>query len=116
MKYILEKKIGAGAFGLIYQGKDKNTNEKVAIKIENNKTKYPQLFHENRIYRILSGGVGIPKIKWFGSEGDHNILVMDLLGPSLESLFHQCSRKFSLKTVLLIGDQLPQILVLPEAR
>jgi len=50
--------------------------------------------------------VGIPLIKWCGAEGDYNVLVMDLLGPSLEDLFNFCSRKFSLKTVLLLADQM----------
>lgn len=49
---------------------------------------------------------GIPAVKWFGSEGDYNVLVIDLLGPSLEDLFNYCGKKFSLKTVLMLADQM----------
>merc|ERR1739847_252524 len=66
----------------------------------------PQLHIESKFYRIMQGGVGIPAIKWCGSEGDYNVMVMELLGPSLEDLFNFCSRKFSLKTVLLLADQM----------
>ncbi|ELT99883.1 hypothetical protein CAPTEDRAFT_225149 [Capitella teleta] len=105
-KYRLGRKIGSGSFGDIYLGTDITNAEEVAIKLECIKTKHPQLHIESKIYKMMQGGVGIPTIKWCGAEGDYNIMVMELLGPSLEDLFNFCSRRFSLKTVLLLADQM----------
>jgi casein kinase 1 len=50
--------------------------------------------------------VGIPKVHYFGVEGDYNVMVMDILGPSLEALFVFCERNFTLKTILMLIIQL----------
>ncbi|KAI8435935.1 hypothetical protein MSG28_004103 [Choristoneura fumiferana] len=105
-KYRLGRKIGSGSFGDIYLGTNIVTREEVAIKLECIKTRHPQLHIESKFYKLMQGGIGIPAIKWCGSEGDYNVMVMELLGPSLEDLFNFCSRRFSLKTVLLLADQL----------
>ncbi|PON47100.1 Serine/threonine protein kinase [Parasponia andersonii] len=105
-KFRLGRKIGSGSFGEIYLGTNIQTNEEVAIKLENIKTKHPQLLYESKLYKIFQGGTGIPNVRWFGTEGEYNVLVMDLLGPSLEDLFNFCSRKLSLKTVLMLADQM----------
>ncbi|KAL7152383.1 hypothetical protein ABFS83_04G093600 [Erythranthe nasuta] len=105
-KFRLGRKIGSGSFGEIYLGTNIQTNEEVAIKLENVKTKHPQLLYESKLYKLLQGGTGIPNVRWFGVEGDYNVLVIDLLGPSLEDLFNFCSRKLSLKTVLMLADQM----------
>ncbi|WOL08349.1 hypothetical protein Cni_G17102 [Canna indica] len=105
-KYKLGRKIGSGSFGEIFLATHVDTFEIVAIKIENNRTKHPQLLYEAKLYNILQGGIGIPNIKWCGVDGEQNVLVLDLLGPSLEDLFVYCGRKFSLKTVLMLADQM----------
>jgi len=102
----LGRKIGSGSFGDIYIGTNVQTGEEVAIKLESIKSKHPQLLYESKLYKILAGGVGVPNVHWYGVEGDYNVMVIDLLGPSLEDLFSFCNRKFSLKTVLMLADQM----------
>lgn len=109
-KYNLGRRIGSGSFGEIYLAVNVVTNEEVAVKLESVKARHPQLEYESRIYRGLAGGVGIPFVRYFGVEHNYNAMVIDLLGPSLEDLFNFCNRKFSLKTVLLLGDQLVSII------
>jgi casein kinase I family protein HRR25 len=82
------------------------SGEDIAVKLESIRAAHPQLEYEARVYKTLAGGVGIPFIRWYGREGDFNVMVMDLLGPSMEDLFNYCKRRFSLKTVLLLADQL----------
>ncbi|XP_047954911.1 casein kinase 1-like protein 11 isoform X2 [Salvia hispanica] len=105
-KFKLGRKIGCGSFGELFLGVNIQSGEEVAVKLEPVKTKHPQLHYESKIYMLLQGGTGIPNLKWFGVEGEYNIMVIDLLGPSLEDLFNYCNRKFSLKTVLMLADQL----------
>jgi len=105
-KYRLGRKIGSGSFGDIYLGTNMATGEEVAIKLESIRSKHPQLLRETKIYRSLHGSVGIPSVRWFGVEGDYNVMIIDLLGRSLEDLFNDCGRLFNLKTVLTLADQL----------
>ncbi|KAL7668413.1 hypothetical protein ACOME3_009115 [Neoechinorhynchus agilis] len=105
-RYRLGRKIGSGSFGDIYIGTDISTGEEVAIKLESTQSKHLQLLIENRVYKAIQGEPGIPALRWYGQEGEFNVMVLELLGPSLEDLFNFCSRKFSLKTVLLLADQM----------
>ncbi|KAJ0847673.1 putative protein kinase CK1-CK1 family [Helianthus annuus] len=78
----------------------------VSIFIEYNKTKHPQLLYEAKLYNLLQGGSRIPSIKWSGVDREDNVLIIDLLGPSLEDLFVYCGRNFQLKTVLMLADSM----------
>ncbi|RCH88955.1 casein kinase I [Rhizopus stolonifer] len=104
--YKVGRKIGEGSFGIIYEGINLMNNQQVAIKFESRKSDAPQLRDEYRTYKVLAGLPGIPSAYYFGQEGLHSILVIDLLGPSLEDLFDMCSRKFSIKTVAMLAKKM----------
>ena len=51
----------------------------------------------------------VPSLYYIGTDSsvannNFHVMVMDLLGPSLEDLFQSCKRSFDLKTVLQIGS------------
>ncbi|KAJ3510487.1 hypothetical protein NLJ89_g4646 [Agrocybe chaxingu] len=104
--YRVGKKIGEGSFGVVFEGAKVTTNQPVAIKFEPRKSDAPQLRDEFRSYRTMNGTPGVPQVYYFGQEGLHNILVIDLLGPNLEDLFDMCGRKFTIKTVCLAAKQM----------
>lgn len=97
-------------------------NTLVAIKIEHSKCAHPQLEYEAKVYKYLAGirtisgsfadfncfVAGIPSLHYYGPIGDYNAMVMDLLGHSLEDLFNLCRRRFTMKTVLMLADQMLQ--------
>ena len=104
-RYRLGKKIGTGSFGEIFEGTDIFDNSSVAIKLEHNTVKYPQLLFEAKLLKSIPG-TGIPTMHWFGIAGEYNAMVMELLGQNLEDLFSYCTKNFTLKTILMITMQL----------
>jgi casein kinase I family protein HRR25 len=88
------------------------TNQAVAVKLELSSTDCPRLEHEAHIYQVLSGGEGIPRLLWFGTESEYTALVTNRLGHSVEDEFQRCNRKFDLKRVVLLGEQMVCLLVL----
>uniref|UniRef100_A0A6P4E8Y9 non-specific serine/threonine protein kinase n=1 Tax=Drosophila rhopaloa TaxID=1041015 RepID=A0A6P4E8Y9_DRORH len=105
-KYRLLKRIGNGSFGELFSAEGLKYGEQVAIKVESAGVKYPMLPREAKIYGVLRGGVGIPHVRHYGTEGAYNVMVMDLLGPTLEDLLNFCARTFSMKTTLMLADQI----------
>ena len=106
-KYQPDKKIGEGSFGKIYSAHNINTGEKFALKLEPKNTGDKQALLEAEAYLLCHlKGEGIPFIKSYGFSGDYNVLVMELLGKSLEALFQERHCKFSIKTVCMLGDQM----------
>lgn len=112
-RYQLHKRIGKGSFGEVYIGTDLVTEGIVAIKLEDRGQKNV-LAHEHEIYRALSmtrTPLRIPHIYWFGTHETRRVMVMQYLGNSLESQMRsRCGGKFSLKTTLMLGIQMFDLL------
>ena len=104
-RYRLGKKIGTGAFGEIFEGTDIFDNSSVAIKLEHNSVKIPQLLFEAKLLKSIPS-TGIPVMHWFGIAGEYNAMVMDLLGQNLEDLYTYCAKNFTLKTIIMIIIQM----------
>uniref|UniRef100_G3VDE6 non-specific serine/threonine protein kinase n=1 Tax=Sarcophilus harrisii TaxID=9305 RepID=G3VDE6_SARHA len=105
-KYELLRKVGAGSFGDIYLAINITNGEEVAVKLESQKAKHPQLLGPPGAQPGGPVQFLLAQVRWYGQEKDYNVLVMDLLGPSLEDLFNFCSRRFTMKTVLMLADQM----------
>jgi len=82
------------------------TNEYVALKLEDTDIQPSLLELEVEHYQELEGVPGFPQIYLDGGQDEMRVMAFELLGPSLEDLFLYCGRRFSLKTVLMIADQL----------
>ena len=105
-KYKADSKIGQGSFGKIYSAHNINNGELYALKLEKRNGGGRSLLETETYILCYLKGEGIPSIKSYGFSGEFNILVMELLGKSLETLFQENNCKFSLKTVCMLADQM----------
>ena len=111
-KYTLYKNklLGEGSFGKVFLGKVNDTNDLVAIKMEEPTHSYLQ--KEAMICKYLTteqkdSPIGFSKYYWYGEDTDKNkYLVCEILGKSIQDLLVKCGGSFSLKTVLMIGFQI----------
>ena len=107
-KYTLIKKLGEGSFGAIYSAKSQHNW--YAIKLENKNRGQNLLENEAYIMSYLHGK-RIPFIKSFGYSGDYNVLVMELMGKSLEEIFENLPiKKMTVNCVAKLGIQMIDIL------
>ena len=110
--YTLVKYINSGSFGNVFEGVHKKNGERVALKIpikNDERDGLPSLLSEARIYKnIANPNNGIANMKIMKSK-DTKIIVMDLLGPSLESLLTK-HKRFGMKTIILLAMSMIDIM------
>ena len=84
-----------------------DTGNTATVKCEYQSVSPSALRVEAGFYQCLSGGVGIPQILLYTEKHYcYKAMVFERLGFSLDYLFKLCGSKFSLKTVLLLANQL----------
>lgn len=109
--YMAIKIIGSGSFGEVFLAQHRDGGF-VAAKVEDNK-KPPRIYTEFKIYRHLEKmgfGIGLPKVYEFIRTTNKNIMIMQLLGPSLEDLFNKNNKRFTLPTVFQLAYQFIHLL------
>ena len=102
---LINKQLGKGGFGQIYLGRNFRENYPIAIKVEESSNR-SHLHLEYEILKDIQGGVGIPRIFKYKQGHNHNYLLMELLGKSLDKLFSENDKSFSYKTIFQIGYQM----------
>jgi serine/threonine protein kinase len=112
-RWRITEKLASGGFGAIYKAQDKDTNEVVVVKTERRIGKN-YLDREAEVFKKMHGQEGFPSMIWRGKiyykenkkrKGCSSI-IMDHLGYSLSDLFYKHGKRFSLKTTLMLADQM----------
>lgn len=111
-KYTITRYIGSGSFGDVFEATNKQTGECVALKIPvktKEKNGQDSLIHEAKIYKKISNPLrGVVNMKVTTCK-EQKVIVMDLLGPSLEALLTK-HKRFGLKTVIHLAIRMIDIM------
>ena len=104
-KYRILKLLGKGSSSTVYMGKNLNLGENVAIKVEEWE-KQGNLLESEAYYLFQLKGIGVPEVKSFGRHGKYKILILTLLGNSIDKYFKIMNNNFSIKDICMIAIQL----------
>ena len=108
-KFKIIQKIGEGSFGIVYSAQSIYSHKLYAVKLE--PMKDSNILEEESLVLSYISSPRIPKVKLFGYSGQYMVLVMELLGPSLDSIIKKLpDKKMSIRCVCNIAYQLISIL------
>ena len=108
-RYKLIKRIGSGAFGLIFSAKNVNTDETVAVKLEPT-AQADTLTHEAAVLQHLSGIPGIPTLRYYGIPDHNRYIVIDLYDKTLQTVSYEHKKVVPVPLVRTYAAQIMQIL------
>lgn len=111
--FSLKQMLGSGSFTAMFTARQKQTGEEVVVKFEAVDTKQPKLRQAAKVYKSLArcdsskaskaDAAKLPHVHWHGIVENFSVMVMDLLGPSLEDLFGYSDRKFDDRLTAALG-------------
>jgi serine/threonine protein kinase len=108
-RYKLMKRIGSGAFGLIFSAKNVNTDEVVAVKLEPT-AQTDTLTHEAAVLQHLSNIPGIPTLRYYGIPDHNRYMVIDLYDKTLQTVSYEYKKAVPVALVRAYALQMMQIL------
>ena len=108
-RYKLIKRIGSGAFGLIFSAKNVNTDEVVAVKLEPT-AQTDTLTHEAAVLQHLSNIPGIPTLRYYGIPDHNRYMVIDLFDKTLQTVSYEHKKAVPVTLVREYALQIMQIL------
>ncbi|XP_071684517.1 casein kinase 1-like protein HD16 isoform X2 [Lolium perenne] len=115
-RYTVERRLGKGGFGQVYLGRRNAGNGagavEVALKFEHKTSKgcHHGPPSEWKVYEILGGIHGVPRVHYRGLQGDYFVMVMDMLGVSLWDAYNNGSHTMSVEMVACIAIEAISIL------
>lgn len=122
-KYRIGRLLKSGSHGDVYRGVNKVNDTDVAIKLEPIRRKLQTIAYEWKAYVCLGMVPGhdgtvvmvmvmqyhmvehIPRTFWHGITGDYNVIVLEMLGPSLADVLGEVG-VIPLRTVVMIAIQM----------
>jgi serine/threonine protein kinase len=114
--YVVTKYIASGSFGDVYKAKHSKTDELVALKIPiktSEKDGERWLIEEADIYNELNknkSDEGVANVKIISNKQlDKKIMVMDLLGPSLECIKTE-NKRLTIKNIIILAIKMIELL------
>ncbi|KAG0695117.1 ser/thr kinase [Suillus ampliporus] len=94
LRFRLGDVLGSGSYAVVYHARNIMKDNVVAVKLKPITDNSSSVEHEYMILKQLEGGL------------TYHAMVLDLLGPSLQDLFLMHNQRFSLCTIMNLGDQL----------